>query len=71
MTAAGADLARAGVEGSGGLFEPVTEGWQEEGVERIQSRPSPHRLVIVSAAAACVLGWIDGTAGAFLSRLLN
>ena len=31
MTAAGADLARADVDGSGWLFEPVTEGRQEEG----------------------------------------
>jgi len=31
MTAAGADLARAGVGCSGWLFEQVTEGRQEKG----------------------------------------
>lgn len=74
MTAAAADMARAGVDCSGWLFEPVTEGWQgkdRKRAEGIQPRPSPCRRVFVSAAAARVMGWIEDTAGAFLSLLLN
>jgi len=60
MTAADADLARAGVGCSGWLFEQVTEGRQEKRAEGIQCRFPPQRLMFVSQQPPCTMVWIDG-----------
>lgn len=68
MTAAGADLARAGVGCSGWLFEPVMGSRGKEGGAYTAPLPAPASGVRQPSRCTLQDAWIDGTADAFMSQ---